>query len=81
MVGGRLLRIFEYVGGYYGNASMTAMMQELMEKGPLVVSFEPNEDFMFYNGGVFYTGIDFFLKRFFSRFYDWIVFIIQIKSP
>merc|ERR1719223_2725949 len=28
-------------------------MREVYEKGPVVVSFEPNEDFMYYAGGVF----------------------------
>jgi len=35
---------------------MYSMMQELKENGPLVVSFEPSEDFMFYAGGIFFSG-------------------------
>merc|ERR1712032_1199472 len=27
-----------------------------MHNGPIVVSFEPTEDFMFYNGGIYYSG-------------------------
>jgi len=42
-----------YVGGWYGNSSSAEMMLELYQKGPLVVSFEPTDDFMFYSGGVF----------------------------
>merc|ERR1719159_2041311 len=42
-----------YVGGWYGNSSSANMMQELYNNGPLVVSFEPSDDFMFYSGGVF----------------------------
>ena len=30
-----------YVGGYYGAASEEEMKRELVEDGPLVVSFEP----------------------------------------
>jgi len=41
------------VGGFYGNGSSVPMMLELYEKGPLVVSFEPSDDFMMYSGGVF----------------------------
>lgn len=46
----------DYVGGFYGNSSMLGMMQDLQEHGPLVVSFEPTEDFMFYAGGIYYSG-------------------------
>jgi len=42
-----------YVGGFYGNSSSASMMLELHNNGPLVVSFEPTDDFMFYAGGVF----------------------------
>mmetsp|Transcript_123295 Transcript_123295/g.343344 ORF Transcript_123295/g.343344 Transcript_123295/m.343344 type:complete len:564 (-) Transcript_123295:40-1731(-) len=42
-----------YLGGFYGNSSSAAMMLELYRNGPLVVSFEPSEDFMFYAGGIF----------------------------
>jgi len=42
-----------YVGGLYGNASAVSMMQELYEHGPIVVAFEPSDDFMMYGGGIF----------------------------
>jgi len=41
------------VGGWYGNGSSVNIMLELKKSGPLVVSFEPTEDFMMYSGGVF----------------------------
>jgi cathepsin C len=41
------------VGGWYGNSSSVPMMLELYNEGPLVVSFEPTDDFMMYSGGVF----------------------------
>jgi len=44
---------YRYVGGFYGAGNSAAMMQELHRNGPLVVSFEPSEDFMFYSGGIF----------------------------
>lgn len=44
---------YRYVGGFYGNSSSALMMQDLYENGPMVVSFEPTEDFMFYAGGIF----------------------------
>jgi len=43
------------VGGFYGNSSSVPMMLELHKNGPLVVSFEPSEDFMMYSGGLFST--------------------------
>lgn len=44
---------YHYVGGFYGAGSAGNVMQELYKNGPLVVSFEPSDDFMFYAGGVF----------------------------
>ena len=35
-----------YVGGYYGGSDEEEMMKELVHNGPLVVSFEPKDDFM-----------------------------------
>jgi cathepsin C len=43
----------EYVGGFYGNDTATAMMHELYHHGPMVVSFSPNDEFMYYSGGIF----------------------------
>jgi cathepsin C len=45
-----------YLGGYYGNATVAEMMEELHARGPIVVSFEPSSDFMYYGGGVFDSG-------------------------
>eukprot|EP00408_Alexandrium_pacificum_P031177 CAMPEP_0171292490 /NCGR_PEP_ID=MMETSP0790-20130122/72185_1 /TAXON_ID=2925 /ORGANISM="Alexandrium catenella, Strain OF101" /LENGTH=549 /DNA_ID=CAMNT_0011762227 /DNA_START=1 /DNA_END=1646 /DNA_ORIENTATION=+ len=42
-----------YIGGFYGNSSSAEMMLEVYRSGPVVVSFEPTDDFMFYAGGVF----------------------------
>jgi hypothetical protein len=35
-----------YLGGYYGNATVAEMMEELHARGPIVVSFEPSSDFI-----------------------------------
>mmetsp|Transcript_52768 Transcript_52768/g.123418 ORF Transcript_52768/g.123418 Transcript_52768/m.123418 type:complete len:528 (+) Transcript_52768:53-1636(+) len=42
-----------YVGGYYGGSSEEEIMRELVEGGPLVASFEPSNDLMYYSGGVY----------------------------
>jgi len=42
-----------YVGGYYGAANEEAMKRELVEHGPLVVSFEPQSDLLYYTGGIY----------------------------
>jgi len=42
-----------YVGGYYGAGNVLQMMQDLKENGPMVVSFEPTDEFMYYGGGIF----------------------------
>lgn len=45
-----------YIGGYYGATREEAMKQELLARGPFVVSFEPTEDFMYYKSGVYSSG-------------------------
>jgi len=42
-----------YVGGYYGGSDADSIKQELLEGGPVVMSFEPKEDFMYYKSGVY----------------------------
>jgi len=42
-----------YIGGFYGNSSTASIMQEVYKNGPVVVSFEPTDDFMYYAGGIF----------------------------
>lgn len=44
---------YKYVGGFYGAGSSASIMQDLYHNGPLVVSFEPTDDFMYYAGGIF----------------------------
>merc|ERR1719498_141228 len=39
---------YKYVGGWYGNSSSASMMLDLYKNGPMVVSFEPSDDFMAY---------------------------------
>lgn len=46
-----------YVGGYYGMDTEAAMLAELYHNGPLVVSFEPTESFLYYGEGIYSTGI------------------------
>jgi len=45
-----------YVGGYYGGSDAELIKRELMANGPVVMSFEPKEDFMYYKGGVYRSG-------------------------
>jgi len=44
---------YRYVGGYYGGANEEDMLWELYHNGPLVVSFEPENDIMYYGGGIY----------------------------
>jgi cathepsin C len=44
---------YRYVGSFYGNSSTEMIMEELVENGPMVVSFEPAEDFMYYSDGIY----------------------------
>jgi len=43
------------IGGFYGNSTTRAMMEEIYFNGPIVVSFEPSDDFMFYSDGIYKT--------------------------
>lgn len=45
-----------YVGGFYGASDEARIREELVRNGPLVMSFEPKEDFMYYKGGVYKSG-------------------------
>eukprot|EP00746_Dinoflagellata_sp_MGD_P161963 gnl/MRDRNA2_/MRDRNA2_89319_c0_seq1.p1 gnl/MRDRNA2_/MRDRNA2_89319_c0~~gnl/MRDRNA2_/MRDRNA2_89319_c0_seq1.p1 ORF type:complete len:529 (+),score=83.86 gnl/MRDRNA2_/MRDRNA2_89319_c0_seq1:102-1688(+) len=42
-----------YVGGFYGATDSKLVASELIAGGPLVMSFEPKEDFMYYEKGVY----------------------------
>lgn len=44
---------YHYVGGYYGGSTEEGIMRELVHGGPLVASFEPKNDIMYYGGGVY----------------------------
>lgn len=43
----------KYVGGAYGRTNDFEMMKELEDNGPIVVSFEPDEGFQNYDGGIY----------------------------
>lgn len=44
-----------YINAWYGNfnSSVDAIKEEIYQNGPVVLSFEPAEDFMFYSEGVY----------------------------
>jgi len=45
-----------YVGGFYGGSDHEHIRRELVSNGPLVLSFEPKEDFMYYRSGLYRSG-------------------------
>lgn len=47
------VRDYKYIGGSYGKCSEQNLMNELMENGPVVVSFEPDYHFMMYRKGIY----------------------------
>ena len=48
-----------YVGGFYGGCNEEVMMVELVNNGPIAVSFEVYDDFMNYKGGIYqHTGLE-----------------------
>jgi len=46
------------IGNFYGNSTVQAMQEEIFNSGPIVVSFEPTDDFMFYSDGIYTTAVD-----------------------
>jgi len=44
---------YNYLGGAYGKASEREIMAEIKNNGPVVMSFEPNHDFMYYRSGIY----------------------------
>jgi cathepsin C len=46
---------YGYVGGSYGQCSEKKIMEEVYKNGPIVVSFEPDYNFMMYKSGIYHT--------------------------
>lgn len=46
---------YTYVGGYYGGCSEQHMMNEVFQKGPIMVAFDAPSSLFYYTGGI-YTG-------------------------
>jgi len=46
---------YYFVGGAYGKSTERNMMKEIMANGPIVTSFEPKYDFMFYESGIYHS--------------------------
>jgi cathepsin C len=44
---------YYFLGGSYGKCNEYHIMKELYERGPVVISFEPDYTFMMYKGGVY----------------------------
>jgi cathepsin C len=46
---------YRFVGGGYGKSNERNIMEELLANGPIVMSFEPGQAFMYYSSGVFHS--------------------------
>ncbi|CAD8121597.1 unnamed protein product [Paramecium sonneborni] len=46
---------YKYLGGSYGRVSEQVIMMEIMKNGPVVLSFEPSYDFMYYESGIYHS--------------------------
>jgi cathepsin C len=46
---------YRFIGGSYGKSNEREMMLELQKNGPIVVSFEPSYDFMYYQSGIYHS--------------------------
>ncbi|XP_791043.2 dipeptidyl peptidase 1 [Strongylocentrotus purpuratus] len=45
---------YHYIGGFYGACNEDLMRLELLRSGPLAISFEVYDDFLFYRGGIYH---------------------------
>lgn len=52
------LKDYKYVGGSYGSCSEKEIMKEVYVNGPIVVSFEPDYNFMMYKSGIYHSLAD-----------------------
>jgi cathepsin C len=46
---------YKYVGGSYGQCSEKNIMEEVYKNGPIVVSLEPDYNFMLYKSGIYHA--------------------------
>lgn len=46
---------YSYVGGSYGQCSEKKILEEVHKNGPIVVSFEPDYNFMMYKSGIYHS--------------------------
>jgi cathepsin C len=44
---------YGYIGGHYGAATERNMMEEVHSNGPIAIAIEPQDDFMYYESGVY----------------------------
>lgn len=49
------MRDYKFIGGVYGKSTEKNIMEEIYKNGPVVMNFEPQFDFMFYGGGVYFS--------------------------
>ena len=46
---------YQYIGGSYGQCSEKKIMEDVLKNGPVVVSFEPDYNFMLYKSGIYHS--------------------------
>lgn len=50
-----IYRNYKYLGGAYGRVNEQMIMMEIMQNGPVTMSFEPSYDFMYYEQGIYHS--------------------------
>ncbi|CAD8157027.1 unnamed protein product [Paramecium octaurelia] len=46
---------YKYIGGGYGLSNERDIMLELFNNGPVIMNFEPGQDFMYYSSGIYHS--------------------------
>ena len=46
---------YKYIGGSYGQCSEKKIIEDVFKNGPIVVSFEPDYNFMLYKSGIYHS--------------------------
>ena len=74
------VRDYKFIGGAYGKSTEKNIMEEIHKNGPVVMNFEPQFDFMFYGGGVYFSSkaADWILNK--EERPEWVYYLVYFRK-
>lgn len=69
-----IYRNYKYLGGAYGRVNEQMIMMEIMQNGPVTMSFEPSYDFMYYEQGIYHS------KAESEEYNEWVKLWLDLKE-